>query len=783
MTPLGTVIPASTPKGATVTGEKGKESAPVEAKKVAFSVPYLEMRSTVKTPEMIAKKVEISDHNFENLVNTLVAQFDILENTPVANRPANTTLRGLFYEQFKQKYGDVDLKKPEELRKYAEKFLREGGGVEVRMAVKLAEWEQATLQAYSGMMLEKKQGASKPDSNVQASFVLGPDGILRPIDTSGIRQSLADILKNLGKKKESLYQIKGGDNGQTAALLTAEQVTFLTQAGWGAGPLSLEKKTALVNRLYSVASVRAELYQQTGMPISDIELNFIKKDGAPPGWSYLNTKTAHFIGETGAGDNVRDILQNEGFGIATDVKTKVQEEIKKKKDEAREKKTDAKTADRLKDEINRIEASHVMTDVKKEEERKRIEAEKAKLEKDFRLFGRQRLLPGEITEAQKARDEAEQKLLDLQARIRANPPTGEAAADVNLKKWTDSTDPESWQAVKARCDGLEAQKDLIMQEINDLKTELKDHQASRPPLLVTKPGFVIPPEEIAARKQWTDREKHLQDEIDKRRNKINVDPWGGGDPLSKQIAELKAKYMRRKAVVEDDATAKQTIKDYRDAEDALKKRTDEKTKVDAAIVALTRTEVQLDGDIKTKDEELKNIGALTGAEKVESDALNALIPVFDSSSPVKTERDNRIKDAEMAAKGLTVYDLEKGPDWSNYPDAVLRCAQLIWGDDILLPTGDPAQKAKIEQVKTLLASKKYLDIFIDEIETAQAIPVANRATKGAAAADGKYTDINTAIQPAAAIRTVTIDKVNRDLVINIINKMRMAALNITAVTI
>lgn len=774
-------MPIATPHGVAAPVEHKPGPTP-EVTKV--SVPLSEMKKVPGTPEMKKKKVDLGE-GFNTAVSTMVEQFTLIDKMPVAARPANTTLPGLFYETVKMKYPGTNA---DNIQEMAEKFLKENGGAGIRMAMKLAELEAATLQAFSGREFKKGKTKTAWEVRMKTKLKQGAKGITK--EKIPVRK-----IKRLpgGRTKveiETEYELVGGETGViTPSLLDNYQQALLNHYDLGAGPLTEEQMEAIDDRLLSVAAFKKEIYQKTGLKKTDLELNYIKNTGA--GRDYLTTKISHLIGEGRPGTDVRDILQAEGVAITSEVKKKVQDEIAEKKKKARETKQDERTSARLREQIKKIKENSKLSEAEKQIRIREIDDQLKRLQGQLELFSRDRLLPGEKTDAQALRDAAERILKDREALIPR--PAGETNP-VDLIKWSgDSTQPESCISLKARLDNLEAEWNRYTQMLGDLREQLKDHNAGRPPTELKKITQVDPstgisttiepdPQDVLEKKNWQITKDKLEADLNELRKKMRVDSWLGGASLADQITEIRAVYQRRKAVI-DDAENRRIIDEYHNADKAYKEKIAEHANVLTEKGKLGgKTEAQIKLEIKKLEEEKTKVGEPGGADRVETQSLEALVPVFDAQSTVKTEREDRLTTAEHAALGLDVYDMDYGPQWKDFPDAVKRVAQLVWGDDVL--EANPSNKSLAEQVMVLMKSEKYLTIIAKTLESAPGIGIAggpNVATLTAAKTDGSFNNIADVFNLPAGLKSVSIDKVDKKIIDKIIAEMRNAALNVTTV--
>jgi hypothetical protein len=761
---------------------------------------------TVDTPEEREKKVELSQGSYNTLVNTITYHFDKINGMKNSVPPeAVIASEEEFYQTLirisKQSpetdlgdLKDLDPSKPEEyaqklrkLEEVAKKFL-ERGGAEVRSIVKLAEIEGMSLQAATGREIvikgDKKYIAIEKEGK-EITLLITEDGAVVTDEEFKKRWW------HQGKKvlRRAKLKVVGGNRMEmdpSNSLLTNEQRNFLRACGYGTGNLSTDQLLAIDKRLAAIAALRMELYVKTGLTdLSQIELNFIKKDsgaGSAFGRKYLDTKTAYFIREGTAGTNVREILEAEGVAVTTEVKNKVQKEIEKRLKEEQETVMAQTTSGQLQERIKEIEESAKMEDVEKEERKNIILREIRRLEEEYKLFGRKDSLPGEKSEAEKTRDETKRGLRD-----RA-PHAG--ATEDELIKWS-STDPaeiESWRSTKVQLDKLEKEKTALQAQIEDFKSELKDLEAEKLPDLVVitskdPAGIVTAVQDphagaIARVDRHNAREKELRDKIDELRKKIHEDHWpgGGGLTLDKWISGLNDRYTTRKQKVEDDSTTKQLCDTYHQMVRKIEDLEHERLSTEDKITHLPGGETTKDDiikKIKALREEQEHLGEPTGQKKLEIQALKALIPTFDQAK--KVERDERIRRLEQ---GIIVT--RSAPDWVAYPPTLRRVIHLLWGDEVMLMY--PESKDLVEQVKVFMKTSKYLDVIIDTIETETGIFGGGfDANRNALMTDGLYNNISNVFYATAGITSLPVSRIDRDLVLKIMENLRVKALNITAI--
>ncbi len=764
--------------------------------KPTLSIKYTELKK-IEIPTLEPPKPVVLDEDCINtLKSTLVYHFQILEQTAAGSRPAADTLRGQFYELFKsavlKKYGKVDSEKLEDLYTVAEEFIKtgeregEGKGAAIRLALKLDEWEEATLQAKTGIMFKNKKAIKEwqIDKIKRKRCKATKEGFAVEEYTPWYLSKFRKISRPITGYE---YEFEGGRN-LSNVLLTPEQTEFLIQAGLDVVNLTDKQKEQIEVRFSNIADLRINLYSQTGLEQKDIELNFIKKDPTnATGRNYRDNKTAHLIGEVSAGGpltNVREIIEQEGTDIALDVKKKTEEELEKLKAKHEAGRLRERTHKQLVKRIAEIdtEAKEEMDEDEKVKKQTELQKEIDRLKEELALFGRKSALPNEIAEAEKARDKASDLVTDRQTKIKV---PGEASVD--LIKWAgDLSQTESWKYIEMQCKLLERQMQLLREQLTEARAGLKEHNTSRPqsdlrniiqydPKTGVKVADVKPdPVDVKEKEEFLRIQAELNKEIDDLKNKIYKDSWSGGTkPLAELIQELTDQYSRRKAAVEDPET-KQLLDAYIACEKAVADKTKEQIEVEAKVTALAATadekdELQIKAKKKKVQKEKEVVGAPSGKAKTEMQALTALEKIYTTQG--ETDLNNRIKEAEQ-----DLLKFELSPNWEKFPPVIQRCIQLIYGDDVRETF--LTDKDAYEQVMALMTSKKYLDIFIDAIESSGAV-IAVLAPKASVNADGVYEHVDQVFHGATIVsNTFPLNIINEELIKKIVDGLRKKALNI-----
>lgn len=251
-----------------------------------------------------------------------------------------------------------------------------------------------------------------------------------------------------------------------------------------------------------------------------------------------------------------------------------------------------------------------------------------------------------------------------------------------------------------------------------------------------------------------------------------------GKPISEVIADLEAKIARRQA----ELTAQQAkITQYRTAKRTLEKLNKEKVDNDTATGEISArgvqfgsfdfpsatTEEEIDKAIKELEKKKTNIAKGEPKVQLEIEALIALRQTFGSNAT--EQRDQRCFRAKMGELPLTYVT---GTGWEKYPKTVLRVAQLLWGNEILLnPTA--ANKERIEGIQVLLKSQKYLDVIVTSIDaTGTHLNVPGNMS------DGAYIDLD-AVFAGSNILTIDFRTIDKKKIDEIREKMRVEATHVT----
>jgi len=743
-----------------------------------------------QTPETKAAEAKISQITYETLVDSITHTIDISNQmTPVFAK----AMFGEFLNAFKAEYPNVDLKNADDVKTKAEKFLNAKGGKGVIASLKLLEVEGALLSAGSkGRFVELKPATPGREPIIVRKFkmvngkvvVERQYGTVTKINFLGMTKNIPDR-GEAAKPGEYEIDMDSTFNYGTNIVSPAE-IEYLQKSGFADGTsIDPQVREIIELRLGKIALVRGELFQETGKKISKpTELNFVLHTGN------YRTKSPHFIGEgtsLRAGD-----LATEGATIAAEIKKEVQDKIKAKIEEEQKKKLEG-TATQLRAKIEEIKKNAKLSP--EEKQKKLLEAKKEvkKLEDELVLFERQKALPDEIKEAEKARDEAKDKVIARETELQS----GRADPSIDLIKWSsDMSEPESWLSFKALSDSYKVEVATINQRITDLREELKDHTTARPPGELRKITQVDPstgvtttvepePVDVQEKEEWSNRRKDLQKLIDDERARIYTTGWAGGTKtLAELVTETEKEYLRRKAIVEDDQATKQIIIGFRNSETAVKDFEVEKVKVVAKIAALAKTESVITDELKKVKENKDNIESdkISVDDLRETEALEGLVVVF---SPDEL-RKQRISEKRQAIVSSASIEIEWGPEFDGYPKALLETIRLMYGEDVLAAYPPGEKEALVKQVKSIISSSNYLGTIIDELEIAEGVvptnKIADKLTVSSTATNVEITKANLATMfltyPGNTLLTMDIKKVDEKVIDNILKRMRVQALGI-----
>lgn len=688
--------PKSAGKPSSPTGED-KEVSPVPSSGKEISVRLHELVKVVKIPEKMAEEVKLSAESAKILAGTLVSHYKWVDG--MADKAVAGDMHNKFYEQFGRVFQGRNLKDKDELEKCAREFLQRGGE-ETRLTIKLAEWEAATLQAATKRLFVEEKKASQPKSITATTKVKAEGGkVTTTVKEKKKWEGRWGInIRNLGLfiRRASEYKLDklDGETSVVIAGLTPVQEKFIN-AGWPQGNLNIDQLIALDTRLVNIMSVRGELLAKTGYR-GEFDPNFIDANG-----NYQATKVAHFLNEVGAAtapQNIVDLLETEGIGIAGEVKTKVEKELR----EAMEKRVDETTQNRLDKAITAIKEEAQSPDqiVTRKLE---IQAEIRKLKKKLELFTRKARLGGvEIPEADAACQEAR---LALERYVQTKGYT----VDQIIKLGGDETVPESWRHAEKEYKDLMVELGHINGQIEGVKKRFEAFQQVPPTIYTTKTYRT----DGTLEREEPDPALAAEIRIDYQGTralsaKIDVNPWGtSGKTLSQLIGEKEAEYKKKQKIVEEDPEMKRLLDAFTNAQKDLERNKAEETNVDKDIAGLPAGQNTGDyyrQEIKKLEEKEKNVGNLDEAKQAEVDSLTAIKVAFGTAE--QKAREERIAAGNKLA-------LEYADSFKDYPNTVLRFVQLVWGEDVLQPY-PPEELAK--QVKALLHSPTYLKMIVGAVE-------------------------------------------------------------------
>ncbi len=814
------VATGANPNTVSSEGEPHGQNPAPEAPKPTFSVPIKEIAARVK-PELKNKPVVLDEKQVQFLADTVLDQYESIKH---ATPPLSAGFRFEFHKEFKQYLlnSGVDLNNADkeqlqlQIDQKAKEFFTQGSA-EIRstrmlMALKLAEWDGAGLQAFSG-----RRFVDRKDFQLNWLKRLWPFGLkdkkitLHQIGKDGLEsQSLEAHFWEKSREYKGFGILKltegivlvGGEKAEIAtnALLTDEQKAYLLQQGWTDVELTDARREAIDEKLVTIASLRTSLYLQTGFPAKDIKLNFIDQaanTSVAASRSYITTKIAHFVMEGATGTDVMQILEAEGVQIAGEVRNKTEEELKKALEKARKENIAAGTSRQIQAEATRIKEEADLDKDDVDQKKKEIEVEIKKLEEERELIRKRKTIDSEITEATKARDEAKVALDTRAAQI---------GTTINhLLEWSgDINENESVIKTQQRIDELLYEQEKIQTERKELLDQIEAHSKHeiRGQTVTTKDtaGNVTQQPTPAAEKAWgiwSDEYEQLRKQIRTLDYNFRHTNWSGeGKPLPEAILDLKKLVLQRKNIIEDSAT-KEVLDNYRKAEKALKEKENEKTTIETKVTTLLvsapavsavaggvgahqpsederLTQIKKEIKAKQKEAETTNVG-LPAEKKLLISALTALAPVYSSESSARIE--NNLIEKE---RGIFLY--EPGPDWSAYPPAIKAFIQLVWGADVLSTHPQENNKELVGQIKSLVSSKEYLDVIVTTIEASAGavITIATDKTQGTPI-EGAYTKISDLFSGSTLEMLslqASLDIMNRDAVQKILENMRKKALRL-----
>ena len=783
MTPSPAIVgPSSNPTPGA--GEAGKEAAPPKpTKEVALSVPKSEVKTIViKTAEVQAKQVEVQQATFNTLVNTITFNVQRFNELPATDRP--DFLKN-FVEMFQRENPDLkDLTDQKIVAEKAEVFLKKGGGKVLLATFKLLESEAALLYGGGGVrIVEKKAPKNGSEAERPKIIYLGKDGMRTEEKQPGFWESLFSKNKDARTGK---YDLEIEEVFDTGNITDPKDIAYLSKCGWtdGLDIATAENRGILIERVLSIAQTREEIFRETGLQPEDISkrLNFLDEN-----LDFITAgRSAYLIGETGGGYTPAEFAA-EGKNVIDEIKKETVDRLKKAKTEDSKKRKGAQIENKIKD-LGNVEE---MLPEEIKAEQAVIDQEIKKIQAEANLFTRKKILPGEIDEAQQARDEAQRLITARESGI--VPVSGEV---IDLIAWSEPSSVEYWGALDSRVTVLEARKAGLQAEITSLQAEITSERTQRPSAdsirrketkKTTGSGTITTVEEPDPdlkdefNKSRT-RVEDLQKIIDEKRKKMDTDIVEGTFTLDELIDDLKSKSTRRKQVVDGDAVTKKLLEDYRIAEGLLKQRIDERTavgtKTDALKTSAAETdqeaEIRLRKEIKKKEKQKESVGKASLDNQREVEALS-LVKTVITDSEQKTAMEQRLVEQESG-----LYDpLEVSSEFKDYPPVVLQAVKLMFGPEALSSAGETDI---YKQTKALLESKWYVKIIIEQIEAqngavtaAQKVDFGGSRTRGGANVEITNADL-TALTPGKMISVLTEKDVNQETIGKIIEQIGSSAL-------
>lgn len=766
---IGKDVPAPVQKA----GEAGK---PAERKIVLEPTKSEVVPIRVRSPENVSQKVKITEETHGVLVDSIAFNIDIATQMGPAVNPAS--FLGKFVEAFKAQYPGIDLKNKEQVRQSAEDFLRNGGGRAVLTSLKLLEWEGSLIHGATNARFKEKQKATDATSTKKKEELLHFDSHGAEVTT---KEKTSWFMRGQ-KEREGIFTLEIGNATVTHGTMITDptEVAYLNQIGLANGVNLQDQEVAsyVRQRLLNIAGARSELFIGTGLSPSKVDLNFL--DGAG---NYRAGRGAYFLGETGTGDFSPGSFSTEGITIVDEIKTKAQEKLKKKIESGR---SEERAGTAIRKRIEELQKKkNGLTPEERTKRETALQKEIDDLNEKLQLFERKKALDGatgEITAAEKQRDKARDNVTTRQGEL--TPPPGETAID--LLKWSDPADPESWVRIQSECDTLKRQRTSKENRMARLRSQMEAWKQSEPELdfeeTVSAKGVTTrkpTADSLKARTDWRTELTRLNTEITTLTDEIYKAPSGGGQSLEEKIMDLEDKYTRRKEVVEEQET-QAVLRAYHDSERTLTQKRDEKKDVDKKIKKLPtalNSEKAIRDKIEANQVEKTNLDGLSPDDKREIDALTLVASLYDNPAA----RDAMNERLLPQAIGVT-SDLEATPDYKDYPPVVLQTVRLMFGDEALSTLTNP-ELAK--QVHSLLESKWYLQIMVDEIENQNSIGGAAKVDFGAAvrAPGGKNEQISmktiksrVAAGGGKPIGALNISDVSPETVRKIVDRVRRSAL-------
>lgn len=323
---------------ATTAGEKpmpktGEVAIP-EPKKSETSYSKKDLVSLPPIEKVKDEKITLSEETITTLADTLVFHYQIYKKMLSATPPvALADFQKNFLKDFDTKYPSTsEAQLPDKFKDYLKDPSR------MVFALKLAEWEMATLQMATGLMAEEiavptgrfgtnRKTMEELEDVPRAHQVItyGPNGervvntqkytkidrlIKKVFGTPNEKADIAnqDDIKKVrernAKKQRQLninlyYQDRTSSSAtrmpsptidSTSPNLNVVQKAFIQEFfGTAAGPISEEYQVALEQKATELLSTRLDIYTKTGMDAANVQRNFIERKAsvaAAPDFTY-----------------------------------------------------------------------------------------------------------------------------------------------------------------------------------------------------------------------------------------------------------------------------------------------------------------------------------------------------------------------------------------------------------------------------------------------------------------------------------------------------------------
>lgn len=790
------------PATTTNTASPKPAAAEAEAPRVAVSetankpvhIKQIELvKAPANTPEELNKTVELTSEDVSGLSDTLLTHFLWVNSTNEAQRPPIDSLHGSMYASFVQFVKSEDPKAKlddrDAMEAYAKRFVTKGGA-EVRLAMKLGDWEMMSLQAASNRLLVKVKEHHEKKDITNKRYTLSNTGEVLVED---VKKGFFSRAKTTNELTGQEFKFSGGEVIDIASNthLSTFQKKFLAEQGWSDGVnLNAKQLETLDTRIINIVKVKSDLYNKTGYIVKDVdEFNFIEHHASSfGGREYKPTIVRHFLGEaTSAGATALTIIENQGKVVSKEVRDRVQEEIDHKSKDSLKRTNAEQIVRRLQAEIDLINKNKAKTAEQQEDEKRHINGEIARLQREYKLFGKVEDLKIQEEELKISLETARQDVIAYQASLQ--PPVGESAVD--LLQWSAATGVESvgyweeeWRKQNKKKTDIEAQltrirgdRDRHQQILSDFS---KSKDSSQKKSKGSASGATTPaapdPQIEQFKKDILAKWKAEEDLISTLEKSISQDKSysGGTKTLQDTIDELNDKFTRRKNLVDSEG-AKPLLKEYWEKHNALLLLKAHQTSVGNEISGLPPardTADKINTELKKLRDKLDHVGELAGEDKTKIESLYAL---KEASTPEALEqRENRVEKADRARLKIETYDLEYDPiAWKDYPLSVLRVVQLIWGEDVLLV--HPQNKELSDRVKVLMKSSTFLPAVIGVLETLSASPI-SPANIAAASTDGKFDTLTDVFQATASIHRIAINQVNDKTIEAVMSMLKQSAL-------